>query len=47
MVQGEPASFTLVSKQHVKEVIGLAFLSATSMISVSQDGITGLWQVQK
>ncbi|DBA69303.1 TPA: hypothetical protein ACH3X2_012882 [Trebouxia sp. C0005] len=45
--QGQPASLTLVSKQHVKEVVGLAFLSATSMISVSQDGVAGLWQLQK
>ena len=36
---------TLVSKQHVGGIIGLAFLAADKLLSVSQNGAIGLWTV--
>ena len=38
---------TLVSKQHVGRIIGLAFLAADKLLSVSQDGAIGLWTVSR
>lgn len=38
---------TLVSKQHVGLIVGLAFLGADKLLSVSQDGGIGLWIVSR
>ena len=46
-LQEVPASMSLVSKQHVAEVAGIAFLSPESLLSVSQDGVAALWTVSR
>lgn len=38
---------TLVSKQHTGSIIGLAFWGADYLLSVSQDGMIGLWTVSR
>ena len=41
----EDSKLTLVSRQHVERIVGLAFPSPDHLLSVSQDGQVGLWTV--
>ena len=41
------SALSLVSKQHVASIIGLAFFAPDSLLSVSQDGVVGLWTVSR
>ena len=43
----EDNMLTLVSKQHVGRILGLAFVAANKLLSVSQDGAIGLWTVSR
>lgn len=43
----EGTMLTLVSKQHTQSIVGLAFFAPDNLLSVSQDGVVGLWTLSR